>query len=111
MKKIFTFLLILTTVCLIAAGCADKGATLPVVESVTLLSLPTKTEYLKDEEFNFAGGKFSVKYTDGEENGGEFMTQTVDIPVTQTDPGDGVWDNGDYAATDVKIVLAKKPIE
>ena len=49
--------------------------------------------------------------TDGEENGGEFMTQTVDIPVTQTDPGDGVWDNGDYAATDVKIVLAKKPIE
>ncbi len=68
MKKIFTFLLILTTVCLIAAGCADKGATLPVVESVTILSLPTKTEYLKDEEFNFAGGKISVKYTDGEEN-------------------------------------------
>lgn len=46
--------------------------------------------------------------TDGDENGGEFMTQTVDIPLTQTDPGDGIWDNGDYSANDVKVTLSKK---
>lgn len=46
--------------------------------------------------------------TDGEENGGEFETQSVDVPLTQVDPGDGHWDNGDYYASDVEIVLQKK---
>lgn len=49
--------------------------------------------------------------TDGEENGGEFMTQTVEIPLTQTHPGDGAWDNGDYSASDVKVILSKKSAE
>jgi putative lipoprotein (rSAM/lipoprotein system) len=46
--------------------------------------------------------------TDGEENGGEFMTQTVDIPLVQTEPGDGNWDNGEFSASDVEIVLNRK---
>ena len=27
---------------------------------------------------------------DGEENGGDFETEDVQVPLTQTDPGDGV---------------------
>lgn len=46
--------------------------------------------------------------TDGEENGGDFQTQEVSIPVQQTDPGDGHWDNGKYLAENVEIVLVKK---
>ena len=46
--------------------------------------------------------------TDGEENGGEFLTQSVDVPLTHVNTGDGHWDNGDYAATGVEIVLSKK---
>ena len=46
--------------------------------------------------------------TDGEENGGDFQTQEVSIPVQQTDPGDGHWDNGKYSAENVEIVLIKK---
>ena len=46
--------------------------------------------------------------TDGEENGGDFQTQEVSIPVQQTDPGDGAWDNGKFEAEIVEIVLTKK---
>ena len=45
---------------------------------------------------------------DGEANGGDFQTQEVSIPVQQTDPGDGHWDNGKYSAENVEIVLIKK---
>ena len=45
---------------------------------------------------------------DGQENGGEFVTEEVQVPLTQTDPGDGNWDCGDYAATDVVVVLDRK---
>ena len=46
--------------------------------------------------------------TDGEENGGEFMSQTVDIPLVRTEQGDGNWDNGEFSASDVEIVLNRK---
>lgn len=49
--------------------------------------------------------------TDGEENGGEFETKTVDVPLEQTDPGDGNWDMGDYTAEGVEIVLTRKDSE
>ena len=45
---------------------------------------------------------------DGEANGGDFQTQEVSIPVQQTDPGDGAWDNGKFEAENVEIVLTKK---
>lgn len=44
---------------------------------------------------------------DGEENGGEFAAKVVTVPVTQTDPGDGNWDNGDYSG-EVEVVLETK---
>lgn len=49
-----------------------------------------------------------VQDTDGEENGGDFQSQEVVVPVQQTDPGDGHWDNGKYAAENVEIVMTKK---
>lgn len=65
---------------------------------------------LKAEIYDFEMESVTLKFTDtdGEENGGEFMTQSVDIPLTQTEPGDGVWDNGSYSASDVKITLTRK---
>ena len=46
--------------------------------------------------------------TDGEANGGEFEKITQVVPMTQTDAGDGKWDNGDYKADNVEVVLKKK---
>lgn len=45
---------------------------------------------------------------DGQENGGDFVSEEVQVPLTQTDPGDGNWDFGDYAAEDVVVVLDRK---
>ena len=65
---------------------------------------------LQVETVGFKLKAATLKFTDvdGEANGGEFMTQSVDVPLTQTEPGDGVWDNGSYSASDVKITLTKK---
>lgn len=62
------------------------------------------------EDIGFEMESISLTFTDldGEENGGDFETLTKDIPVEQTDPGDGIWDNGDYAAEDIEIVMNKK---
>lgn len=46
--------------------------------------------------------------TDGEENGGEFEKITQVVPMTQTGDGDGKWDNGDYQADNVEVVLKKE---
>lgn len=46
--------------------------------------------------------------TDGEENGGEFEKIIQVVPMTQTGDGDGKWDNGDYQADNVVVVLKKK---
>ena len=45
---------------------------------------------------------------DGEDNGGDFETEDVQVPLTQTDPGDGEWDFGEYSANDVVVVLDRK---
>ena len=58
--------------------------------------------------FEMESATLSFTDTDGEENGGEFMTQTVDIPLVQTEHGDGNWDNGEFSASDVEIVLNRK---
>lgn len=74
----------------------------------------------EDGSFHFTGedvgmdpSLLSLQFTDtdGEENGGEFETKTVDVPLEQTDPGDGNWDMGDYTAEDVEIVLTRKDSE
>lgn len=83
MKKLFTFLLILTTVCLIAAGCSkNNGATTSAVESVTIKTLPTNTEYLFGEVFSFDGGTLSVKYSDGKET---IINMTKDMCAKEVD--------------------------
>ncbi len=58
--------------------------------------------------FEMESATLSFTDTDGEENGGEFMTQTVDIPLVQTESGDGNWDNGEFSASDVEIVLNRQ---
>ena len=75
------------------------------------------TRTAEDGSFKYEGGLTGFELsevtiiaqdTDGEENGGDFQTQEVSIPVQQTDPGDGHWDNGKYSAENVEIVLIKK---
>jgi putative lipoprotein (rSAM/lipoprotein system) len=75
------------------------------------------TRTAEDGSFEYEGGLTGFELsevtiiaqdTDGEENGGDFQTQEVSIPVQQTDPGDGHWDNGKYSAENVEIVLIKK---
>ena len=75
------------------------------------------TRTAEDGSFKYEGGLTGFELsevtiiaqdTDGEENGGDFQTREVSIPVQQTDPGDGHWDNGKYSAENVEIVLIKK---
>ena len=70
----------------------------------------------KDGSFNYVAGmnafglkEVTLTFTDvdGEENGGDFETEVLTIPVTQTDPGDGSWDNGDYSG-EVDVVMDAK---
>lgn len=62
------------------------------------------------EGMTFPDGAVSLTFkdVDGEENGGDFKTKTETIPLTQTEPGEGPWDHGEYTAEDVEIVLEKK---
>ena len=64
----------------------------------------------KNEDIGFDMSDVTLTFTDvdGEDNGGDFETEEVEIPLTQTDPGDGNWDNGDYSADDVVVVLDRK---
>ena len=56
--------------------------------------------------------KLTFTDIDGEENGGDFETEEVEVELTQTDPGDGDWDCGEYSADDVVVVLDRKqPLE
>lgn len=70
----------------------------------------------KDGSFNYATGmtgfglkEVTLTFTDvdGEENGGEFGTKVVTVPVIQSAPGDGSWDNGDYSG-EVDVVMDTK---
>jgi putative lipoprotein (rSAM/lipoprotein system) len=58
--------------------------------------------------FELSEVKIVAQDTDGDENGGDFQSQEVSVPVQQTGHGDGHWDNGKYSAENVEIVLAKK---
>ena len=64
----------------------------------------------RNEEIGFEMNDVTLTFTDvdGEENGGDFETEDVQVPLTQTDPGDGNWDCGEYAAEDVVVVLDRK---
>ena len=62
----------------------------------------------EDIGFEMETVKLTFTDLDGEENGGDFQTQEVSIPVQQTDQGDGAWDNGKFEAENVEIVLTKK---
>ena len=64
----------------------------------------------RNEEIGFEMNDVTLTFTDvdGEENGGDFETEEVQVPLTQTDPGDGNWDCGEYSATDVEVVLDRK---
>ena len=64
----------------------------------------------KNEDIGFDMSDVTLTFTDvdGEENGGDFETEEVEVPLTQTDPGDGNWDCGEYAATDVVVVMDRK---
>ena len=75
------------------------------------------TRTAEDGSFKYEGGLTGFELsevtiiaqdTDGEENGGDFQTQEVSIPVQQTEPGDGSWNNGKFEAENVEIVLTKK---
>ena len=68
------------------------------------------TFHYKNEDMGFEMTDVTLTFTDvdGEENGGDFETEEVLVPLTQTDPGDGNWDCGDYAAEDVVVVLDRK---
>ena len=61
------------------------------------------------ESHDFPSDSLKFKFTDvdGEENGGEFETKVVTVPVTQTAPGDGSWDLGDYSG-EVDVTLSAK---
>lgn len=67
----------------------------------------------RNEDVGFEMNDVTLTFTDvdGEENGGDFETEEVQVPLTQIDPGDGNWDNGEYSATDVVVVLDRKSAE
>lgn len=64
----------------------------------------------RNEEIGFEMNDVTLTFTDvdGEENGGDFETEEVQVSLTQTDPGDGNWDCGEYSADDVVVVLDRK---
>lgn len=75
------------------------------------------TRTAEDGSFKYEGGLTGFELsevtiiaqdTDGDENGGDFQTKEVSIPVQQTDPGDGSWNNGKFEAENVEIVLTEK---
>ena len=61
------------------------------------------------EDFGFEMETVTLEFTDidGEENGGDFQSQEVAVPVQQTEPGDGGWNNGKFEAEGVEIVMTK----
>ena len=62
------------------------------------------------EDIGFEMESVTLTFTDvdGEENGGDFQSHEVTVPMQQTEPGDDAWDNGKYEADGVEITLTKK---
>ena len=61
------------------------------------------------EDIGFEMETVTLEFTDidGEENGGNFQSQEVPVPVQQTEPGDGGWNNGKFEAEGVEIIMTK----
>lgn len=68
------------------------------------------TFHISGETIGFEMPDITLSFddTDGEENGGEFEDSIMVVNLVKTDPGDGGWDNGEYHADNVEIVLKKK---
>lgn len=68
------------------------------------------TFHYKNEDIGFEMTDVVLTFTDvdGEENGGDFETEDVQVSLTQIDAGDGNWDCGEYSAEEVEVVLKKK---
>lgn len=69
----------------------------------------------RDGGFSYTGHTFpndhvNLVFTDidGEENGGEFKTDTVTVNLQKVKKGDGSWYSGKYAASDIEVVLSQK---
>lgn len=84
---------------------------------VTAINLYQTVRTAADGTFHISGEMIGFEMTDitlgfedtdGENNGGEFEGSTMDIKLVKTDSGDGKWDNGDYQAENVEVVLKKK---
>lgn len=71
------------------------------------------TFHYKNEDIGFEMNNVVLTFTDvdGNENGGQFETEQVDIPLTRTDLGDDRWDFGEFSASDVEIILDRKSAE
>jgi hypothetical protein len=48
-----------------------------------------------------------VSDVDGPANGGEYRPQSVQLELTQTRPGSGSWDEGDFEQKNIIIRLEK----
>ena len=84
---------------------------------VTAVNLHQTVRTAADGTFHISGEMIGFEMTDitlgfedtdGENNGGEFEDSTMDIKLVKTDSGDGIWDNGDYQAENVEVILKKK---
>lgn len=62
------------------------------------------------EDIGFEMETVTLEFTDidGADNGGDFQSQEVPVPVQQTEPDDGGWNNGKFEAEGVEIVMTKK---
>ncbi len=62
----------------------------PDVIGITILSLPDRTEFVKDTRLDYTGGKVRIFYRDG-------TTDTVDL-TPENAPGADITETGDYTA-------------
>lgn len=62
------------------------------------------------EDIGFEMETVTLAFTDidGEDNGGDFQSQEVSVPVQQTEPSDGGWNNGKFEADGVEIIMTKE---
>lgn len=94
------------------------GAPIPGIEVTSGNGKSTLTD--ADGRYDVAGygfprsGKVFFKDIDGEENGGLFKKQELDVEFTEeerTREGDGAWDCGSFAREGVDVVLDKETAE
>ena len=66
------------------------------------------TFLLQDNDFPQDTLHIHFKDIDGTDNGGQYASQVVIVDLTQTKKGDGAWDSGTYAASDVTVKMVKE---